>query len=240
MIPYCGAAPVPGHLLSRWNLDPVLLAALAGAAAYHVRMLRPQQPLIAMSGWIIALIAFVSPICALSVALFSARIAQHMILMLFAAPLIARCLPSGRSEYSLWSSVSVFTVALWFWHMPAPYEATFRSTTIYWSMHLTLFGSAIWLWRDLLHHSSERTLGAISAGLFACVQMGLLGAVLTFSAHPCFAWYVNTTGPWGLSQLQDQQLGGVLMWVPGSAAFLAASTRSLLFMHFWLERPLAR
>ena len=71
----------------------------------------------------------------------------------------------------------------------------------------------------------------IAAGLFACVQMGLLGAVLTFSAHPWFAWYVSTTEPWGLTQLQDQQLGGVIMWVPSGVVFLAAMTRSMMLMH---------
>jgi putative membrane protein len=121
--------------------------------------------------------------------------------------------------------------------MPVPYEATFHSNLIYWSMHLTLFGSAIWLWRDLLNHRGDETLTVIGAGLFACVQMGLLGAVLTFSAHPWFAWYATTTQPWGLTQLQDQQLGGVIMWVPSGAIFLAAASRSFLLMHKWLEQP---
>ena len=240
MVPYCGAAPLPGHLLIRWNLDPVLLAALALAAGSHLRSLAPRQRQIAASGWLIATLAFISPICALSVALFSARIAQHMILMLVAAPLIGRFVPRGRWDHSIWWSVAAFTAAIWAWHMPVPYEATFRSTAIYWSMHLTLFGSAIWLWRDLLNHRRDHTLTVISCGLFACLQMGLLGAVLTFSGHPWFAWYSSTTQAWGLTQLQDQQLGGVVMWVPAGVIFLAAASRSFLLMHSWLEQPAMR
>lgn len=239
MVPYCGAAPVPGHLLPRWNLDPVLLACLAGATWVHLRTLTGRARTLAAAGWAIAALAFISPICALSVALFSARITQHMVLMLVAAPLIGRFLPRGRWRRSIWWSVAAFTAALWVWHMPLPYEATFRSTAIYWSMHLTLFGSAIWLWRDLLNHEADETLTIIAAGLFACVEMGLLGAVLALSAHPWFAWYATTTDAWGLTQLQDQQLGGVIMWVPSGVIFLAAASRSFLSMYRWLERPVA-
>lgn len=237
MVPYCGAVPIPGHLLVRWNLDPVLLAGLAIVTWGHLRLLDGRQRPIAAAGWAVAALAFVSPICALSLALFSARIGQHMILMLLAAPSIGRTLPGGRWRQSIWWSVVAFTAALWVWHMPAPYGATFRSTAVYWTMHLTLFGSAIWLWRDLLNHRVNETLTVISAGLFACVQMGLLGAVLAFSSHPWFAWYAGTTEAWGLTQLQDQQLGGLLMWVPSGVIFLAAACRSFLLMHSWLERP---
>jgi putative membrane protein len=240
MLPYCGAAPVPGQLWFRWNLDLWLIAALAAVCWAQIRALPKGQRTIAAAGWGIAALALISPICALSVALFSARIAQHMVLMLVAAPLIGRYLPRGRWKHSIWWSVAAFTAAIWAWHMPVPYEATFRSSPIYWSMHLTLFGSAIWLWRDLLNHRGQETLTVISAGLFACVQMGLLGAVLTFSAHPWFAWYATTTQPWGLTQLQDQQLGGVIMWIPSGVIFLAAASRSFLLMHKWLEQPAMR
>jgi putative membrane protein len=177
MIPYCGVPPVPGHLLARWNLDPVLLACLATATSTHLRLLKGPQRSVAAAGWTIATIAFISPICPLSVALFSARIAQHMVLMLIAAPLIGVSIPQGRWRHSIWWSAAAF--------------------------------------------------------------MGLLGAVLSFSAHPWFAWYRSTTEPWGLSQLQDQQLGGIIMWVPSGVIFLAAATRSFVLMHSWLERAAA-
>ena len=237
MVPYCGAAPEPGQLWFRWNLDPVLLLCLLTASWIHLRSLSNRQRPVAAAGWAVAALAFISPICALSVALFSARIAQHMLLMLVAAPLIGVSLPRGRWRYSVWWSAAAFAAAMWVWHMPVPYEATFRSTAVYWSMHLTLFGSAIWLWRDLLNHRPDETLNVIAAGLFACVQMGLLGAVLSLSAHPWFAWYEGTTASWGLSQLEDQQLGGMLMWVPSGLIFLAAAARSFMIMHDWLEQP---
>lgn len=237
MVPYCGAPPLPGHLISRWNLDPFVVGTLLLVSILHLRQVTGPRQVFAAGGWGLAAIAFISPICALSVALFSARIGQHMLLMLLAAPLIGLSLPRGSWRHSIWWSVAAVTAALWVWHMPVPYAATFRSTGIYWAMHLTLFGSAIWLWRDLLNHRPEETLTVVAAGLFACVQMGVLGAVLSLSGHSWFAWYASTTEAWGLTQLEDQQLGGILMWVPSGIFFLATAMRSLVAMHNSLERP---
>jgi putative membrane protein len=57
--------------------------------------------------------------------------------------------------------------------------------------------------------------------------MGLLGAVLTFASHPLFLSHLTTTQVWGLAPLRDQQLGGIVMWVPGIGLFLFAAIRSL-------------
>jgi putative membrane protein len=231
-LPYCGSPPLPGELLSRFNLDPVLIVVLLVLAIGHVSEAHsPRARLSAGCGWAIAAAAFISPLCAWSVSLFSARVGQHMILVLLAAPLIAYALPisAGRRGVApLWLSAAVFFVALWFWHMPAPYDATFSSTTVYWSMHLTLFGTAILLWRELLHHRPERTADVLAVGALTSMQMGLLGAVLTFAGHPLYFWHLlSMTSVWGLTPLQDQQLGGIFMWVPGILLFLWAALRSL-------------
>jgi putative membrane protein len=94
-------------------------------------------------------------------------------------------------------------------------------------MHVTLFGSGILLWRELLHHDSSRTVDVLAAGIVSSMQMSLLGAVLTFAARPLFFAHLSTTQAWGFSPLQDQQLGGVLMWVPGMLLFLWVSLRSV-------------
>jgi putative membrane protein len=230
-LPYCGAAPLPGTLLERFNLDPALIFALLLLATIHLASLHQRrQRLHAAAGWAIAALALTSPLCALSVALFSARIAQHMILALVAAPLVALALPRSthrRDCWDLWASAAAFFVALWFWHMPAPYDATFSSSVVYWSMHITLFGSAILLWRELLHVRPEHTVDALAAGAFTSMQMGLLGAVLALAGRPLFFWHLSTTSVWSLTPLQDQQLGGVFMWVPGILLFLWAAIRAL-------------
>jgi len=233
-LPYCGAPPIPGELLSRFNLDPALIIVLLALGLGHVlRAKTSHTRLSAAVGWSVAAVALISPLCALSVALFSARVGQHMLLLLVAAPLIAYAWPPGKAEkghpgWPLWVSGAAFFVALWFWHMPGPYDATFTSTFVYWSMHVTLFGSAILLWRELLHHTAQRTVDVLAVGALTSMQMGLLGAVLTFAGHPLYFWHLLTmTNAWGLTPLQDQQLGGVFMWVPGILLFLWAALRSL-------------
>jgi putative membrane protein len=126
-------------------------------------------------------------------------------------------------------------VALWFWHMPTPYAATFAATSIYWAMHVTLFGSGIALWRELIHHPPRRTGVVLSVGLLSSMQMGLLGSVLALARRPLFYPHFLTTQAWGLTPLQDQQLGGALMWVPGILLFLWAALWSLRTLWNTLE-----
>jgi len=231
-LPYCGTAPSPGELLERFNLDPVLITALVVLALAHVLGISEDQRrarAYAGCGWLVAAAAFVSPLCALSVSLFSARIGQHMILLLVAAPLIALGLP-GRTRnegWPFWATGAAFMMALWAWHMPTPYAATFTSTGLYWVMHLTLFGSGILLWSELIHHPARHTALALTVGLLTSMQMGLLGAVLALARRPLFYPHFITTRAWGLTPLQDQQLGGTLMWVPGIVLFLWVAIRSL-------------
>lgn len=239
-LPYCGAPPLPDELLTRFNLDPVLVAAFVVAISWQlwrIRTLSRARRAAVVAGWLAAAIALMSPLCALSVALFSARVGQHMILILIAAPLIALGMPmqTRRAGWPLWVSTLIFFLALWFWHMPRPYGATFSSVAVYWCMHLSLFSGAIWLWRELLHHSPAYTAAAFIAGALTSMQMGLLGAVLSLADHALFHWHLTTTWAWGLTPLEDQQLGGVIMWVPGIALFLWVAVRSLARLWSSLE-----
>lgn len=240
-LPYCGTPPLPGALVTRFNFDPALLTGLLLLLALLLLVASGRRARAnAVLGWSIAAAAWVSPLCALSVALFSARVAQHMLLTLAAAPLIALALPAGNdvgARWRLWSACSAFFLALWFWHMPAPYDSTFASTTSYWAMHVTLFGSAIWLWREVLQSAHHHSVDVLMAGAFTSMHMGLLGAVLTMAGRPLFFWHLTTTQPWGLSPLEDQQLGGVLMWVPGTGLFLWAALRTLGRLRTAFEDP---
>jgi putative membrane protein len=227
--------------MDRFNWDPVLLASLLLLCVGHWWALR-RDPLrhYALAGWLVAAAALVSPLCALSVALFSARVAQHMILVLIAAPLIALALPRrqpAQSSIALGIGGLMFFLALWTWHMPLPYETTFTSVSVYWAMHMTLFGSAVWLWRELLHHAPQRAFAAFTVGTFSFAHMGLLGAVLVFATRPLFQWHIATTYPWDLTPLQDQQLGGILMWVPGVALSLWIAIRSVKRVWVSFDKP---
>ena len=87
-IPYCGTPPLPGS--ASWNLDPVLILLLLAAGAWGMMRLRgagPARQAAFASGWLVLVLALISPICNLSVALFSARVGQHMLLTLVAVQL---------------------------------------------------------------------------------------------------------------------------------------------------------
>ena len=203
-LPYCGAPPVPGSLV--WNTDPILAVALIACAALYAvgtrrKPVELSQQIFFWSGWLLTALALVSPLCSLSVALFSARIGQHVILTTVAAPLLVlgraeRILSvfggiasqrGGREALALGASgqalaVVIFAVVMWAWHVPALYDATFRSTLLYWTMHVTFVGAALLLWSAALR--SRDTIGAIFATLIATMlQMSLLGAWLTFAGR---------------------------------------------------------
>ena len=229
--PYCGAPPTPTSLLVRWNLDPWLLAGLGFALVGYLwatkgRTYRGRPPRLAfVAGWVAAALCLTSPLCALSVALFSARVGQHLILVTLAAPLVAMGLPRLRLlGGGTWLSTAAFTATLWFWHAPGPYRATFDGPVVYWLMHATLFGSAVWLWAEALTAWRSRHGNALIAIALAGGQMGLLGAVLTFLPRSIYGVHTFTTIAWGLTPLQDQQLGGAFMWAPGGAITAAALT----------------
>ena len=237
-LPYCGSPPVPGGL--HWNLDPVLIVVLIAAAGIYAACYRLRKIeignrwlLACGAGFAVLVAALISPLCNLSIALFTARAGQHVLMLLIAAPLLVLGLPRGRvGPFEAFTGPLAFAVMLWFWHLPAFYDATLQNNVVYWAMHLTLFGAAISLWRVLLDDSGVN----VFASLFTGVQMCALGALLTLSPRPWFSVHALTTWQWGLSQSADQQLGGVIMWVVGGV-LLSAFTVALLARMFAASAP---
>lgn len=226
-IAYCGLPPEPGG--AAWNADAWLGAALIAGLALVWRGSADRRSLLA--GWALLGVALLSPLCSLSVALFSARVGQHLIILLVAAPLLAAGLSGLRrpaAPAAIVAAAALFAVLLWAWHLPGPYTATFRSDLIYWAMHLSLLGAAIWLWRGLLLAAETRPEVVLPVGLGTAMQMSALGGFLTFAPRPLFPPHALTTLPWGLTPLEDQQLGGLLMWVPGGLAFAGVALGALV------------
>jgi putative membrane protein len=224
-IPYCGPAPSPGDLWWSWNFDPLLAVVFAAMAAGAFAMSSTgvresaRSPYGAMA-MLVLLIAFVSPVCALASALFSARIVHHLLLVAVAAPLLALAMPTRFGRLPLSAAFLAHTVLMWVWHAPVPYEWALSSVTVYWVMELSLFFSAFAMWQGIF---AARTGPALSALLGSIVQMGMLGALLTFAARPLYEAHATTTLPYGLTPLGDQQLAGLLMWVPAALPYLAVA-----------------
>jgi len=232
-VPYCGAAPSPDELLARWNFDPLMLVALGGAAlAWHLTIYRREQARLApfLAGMAALAVLFVSPFCAMTSALFAARTAHHALLVAVAAPLLAWSFP----ERSLWRKLPVGAwtgigaAVLWAWHVPALYAAALSHDLVYWLMQASLLASAIAFWSAVRQSAVPAAVAALLANM---VQMGLLGAILTFASAPLYAPHLLSTTAWGYTPLEDQQLGGLVMWAPAAALYLAAA---LLIAGRWL------
>lgn len=201
------------------------------------------------AGWFTLALALVSPIHELGEQLFSAHMLQHEILILVSAPLISAAHPGAtmlwafaphhRSHVGRWihaversTPVVLFmrplaawlleALALWVWHIPALYQATLTSDWIHAAQHLSFFVTAVLFWSALYGVGrSAMSYGAATFYVFGtAAHCSALGALLTFSTVLWYPAYRVTTQAWGLSPLQDQQLGGVLMWVPSGVVFV--------------------
>ena len=173
---------------------------------------------------VLLIVVFVSPLCALASALFSVRVLHHIALVAGVAPLLALAFARVDLEprRSLSALALVHAIVLWLWHVPTPYRLALSSDAIYWAMQVSLLGSAYLLWGAALSSSAER--GRVLLALLGTViQMGLLGAILVFAPHPLFTPHFGATLPFGLTELQDQQLGGLLMWVPAMLPYLGVA-----------------
>ena len=118
----------------------------------------------------------------------------------------------------------LFTAATWFWHFPPIYELVLRSYGWHYLQHISFLGTAILFWYPVIRPYPSRPSWSpwllIPYLILADVQNTLLSALLTFSDQPLYAYYAEGPRLGNLSPLDDQAVAGVLMWVPGSVAYL--------------------
>jgi putative membrane protein len=209
---YCGEAVSAASIWTQWNLDPPVIVWLA-VQAFLIR--RQPAGLAAVAA---LAVAFLSPICALAAALFSARVVHHLLLIALAAPLLAVALPARRA-LSPGLPFALSTLTLWGWHLPAAYDLALGNMAVYWLMQASLLATSLVFWLSVLHPG--QSVGTALLGVFgAYLQMALLGALLTFAPSQLYAVHAVAPLAWGLLPLEDQQLGGLIMWVPGGLPYL--------------------
>ena len=217
--------------------------------AGHGKGVRQWQVLRFWSGWTLLALALVSPLHWLGERLFVAHMVEHEVLMVLAAPLLAFARPAGAFLWALprgwrirvgravrWRAVAGFwmvardplsatvlhAIALWAWHMPALYQSVLVNTFMHRLQHACFFFSAVLFWWALTNGPGRvRGYGiALACLFFTTLQTGLLGILLALSRHLWYPQQGDYAAIWGLSWLEDQQLAGLVMWVPPSLVYL--------------------
>ncbi len=255
-----GAAPGAAY---GWTLDPWILAPLALSAgifaagwrrlrrrAVHSRAALTRRALAFVSGWLLLVIALVSPLHEAGEHSFTAHMVEHELLMLAAAPMLVLSEPlalmlwafplatrrrlgrlGGGWRLALWRRLTdpvtatlVQAAALWLWHAPALFDRALAYPGWHVAQHVCFLVSAMLFWSAMLHRR-PRNHGVTALCLFATsVVSGALGAMMAFAESP---WYLGYSrlgmAPMGLTALEDQQLAGMLMWVPGGVVHAGAA-----------------
>jgi cytochrome c oxidase assembly factor CtaG len=217
------------------------------------------------AGWGTLALALLPPLDGLAETLFTAHMAQHVLLVGVAAPLLvlARPLPAalralpGRTRLRVsaalrsrvvrapWGLLSrpgvafaVHASALWTWHLPGPHQAALGSPALHAAEHGCFLGSALLFWWVMIHGRGGRAAyGASAFFVFAAgLQGGALGALLALAPT---VWYPAYDGAaaFGLSPLEDQQLAGLVMWIPAGLVYVGAG---LSLLAVWLRESGAR
>ena len=194
----------------------------------------------------VLVVALISPLDQLGGTLLSAHMAQHGLLVAAAPPLLllgkpgvafAWALPTGWNRISVLAGATRLTallsrplvaavlhgLAVWIWHAPNLFDAAVEREWLHALEHASFFGTALLLWRAVLVQPRRQAGPALGAALATLLHSGLLGALLTMAPYPLYSWYRDgRTELWGLSALGDQQLAGLLMWVPLGVFYFAA------------------
>jgi putative membrane protein len=115
----------------------------------------------------------------------------------------------------------VHGIVLWLWHAPALFQATLHNDFIHSLQHLSFLGTALLFWYAVSQHR-RRALGYGMAVLYMFTTALHSGALLTFTGTLWYPDYAHTTQRFGLTPLQDQQLGGLIMWIPACSIYILA------------------
>ena len=264
---HAGRALQPHDVWTAWTFDPLLVVVLAGTALAYRRGWRdgPDPPLRRAAFWgggAAIAVALVSPVDAMSGVLVSAHMAQHVLLVLVAAPLLAVSAPGGallrgtpqvirnsarsarrgvgldperlrhlRSPIGRWL---LYVVTLWLWHASVVYGWAVEHAAVHAAEHATFLASAFLVWSAIVGPVRIRvTRGLGLLGVFTLGLQGIfLSVLLTFAREPYYAEYLTAPAAWGLEPLTDQQLAGVLMWIP--AGFIHTGI-ALYLLVSWLR-----
>lgn len=139
--------------------------------------------------------------------------------------------PVGSAIHAGWARLShpivvwtIYALALWLWHLPSLYQATLRSDAVHTAQHLSFLGTAFLLWWCVTELARQRRHGAAILLLFTTMMQGMaLGVMIASARTVIYPAYSPRAAPWGVTPLADQQLAGLLMWMPPGIFYLAGA-----------------
>lgn len=230
-------------LTSLWRVDPLAIAACIATAAVLLARRSDTGPRAGFLGAAVVVLvaALASPIGRLAEGyLFSAHMLQHLLLVLVVPPLALLGWPTLREKGAVRSRVRLHPLvpwvlgvgAMWLWHEPKLCDAASSSPIVHRVQELSLLAMGTAFWWPVLAPREDVRLPPLAGILYlftGCVACTLLGIVITFSpvevcsvfAHPVdrFGVMPLVRDGWGLTAEKDQQLGGLLMWVPACLVY---------------------
>jgi putative membrane protein len=241
-------------LTSTWSWDPSVLigcAIMLGGYLVLVRSRWTSRGWYFVAGVLTLLLALECPLDELGdTYLFSAHMAQHLLLLFVVSPLLILGTPRwlaewivdqpllGRIERILGQPFLAWLIGmatLWVWHVPLFYNAAVGNENIHAFQHLSFLVTATILWWPVLKPITEARLAPLSSVIYLFAggaANSILGVILTYTPpglYPTYVHPVDSLGAlslirtgWGITPELDQQIGGLLMWVGGMLAFLYA------------------
>lgn len=252
-------APGDGTVLDPWVVVPMAIAGgLYVVGSIRSGLWRRRHRTVSFAaGWLVLAAALIGPVERFAHASLAGHMAQHMLLLTIAPPLLlwGRPLPvllqglprrirrnaapllAGAFDRAGRHAVLAFLVhgaVIWLWHLPLFYEAALADPLLHHLEHATFLLSALWFWWTLLAPAEPGREGFGTASLLAALTVlhtGMLGAILTFASVPLYPSHPAGFG--GYTGLEDQQLAGLIMWVPGG--MLYAATALVLWLK-WQDR----
>lgn len=208
-------------------------------------------------GWLALAGALLSPLHWLGEHLFTAHMVEHEIVMAIAAPLLVLSRPAApllwalRDTYrrfigdrvartpglAIWRVLtrpSVATIlhglAIWLWHIPPFFDAALVNVSLHRLQHVSFLATAILFWWSLLRRSSY---GVAAWDLFfTMIHTTLLGVLMALAPRVLYGMQTADAPIWGLTPLEDQQLAGIIMWVPAGTIYAGAA---LAFIATWIR-----
>lgn len=200
-----------------------------------------------LTGVVVLIVVGLSPLGELLEKRLSTHMAQHLVIITVAAPLLALGSPGqvvlaglprplrrrlvtlghgtpGRSLLTPFGWLAS-VAAIWIWHLPGPYDAAVRSNGVHFTEHATFLLTAWLFWARLIRlaRSPHRSITAAAYVAAAVPPGAALGAVLTFADRPLYPLQAAQARASGIDPLLDQRIAGIVMWVPLDLVYLAVA-----------------